>query len=51
MFQDSIINKRDYVELVFDCADICTALNRGLKGRRRNELNQSVFQVIQQLTR
>ena len=50
MFQDSMINERDYVELGFDCADICTALDRGLNGRRLNELNKPVFEAIQQLT-
>jgi len=50
MYQDSMINERDYVELGLSCADICTALDRGLNGRRMNELNQSVFEAIQQLT-
>ena len=50
MFQDSMINERDYVELGLSCADICTALDRGLNGRRVNELNQSVLEAIQQLT-
>ena len=50
MLQDSMISERDYVELGFSCADICTALDRGLNGRRLNELNKSVFEAIQQLT-
>ena len=45
-----MINERDYVELGLSCADICTALDRGLNGRRVDELSQSVFEAIQQLT-
>ena len=45
-----MINEHDYVELGLSCADICTALDRGLNGRRVNELNQSVLEAIQKLT-
>ena len=44
-------NKADYVELGLACADVCKALDRGMNGRRLNELNQSVREAIEQLTR
>ena len=43
-------NKADYVELGIACADVCTALDRGVRGKRADELNQSVFEAIGQLT-
>ena len=43
-------NKEDYVELGLSCADVCQALERGLDGRRLNELNQSVLGAIEKLT-
>jgi len=45
-----MINELDYIELGLSCADICTALDWGLNGRRVDELSQSVFVAIQQLT-
>jgi len=43
-------NKLDYVELGLACADVCGALNRGMKGRQLDELSQSVSEAIEQLT-
>ena len=43
-------NKLDYVELGLACADVCGALDRGMKGRRANELSRSVHGAIEQLT-
>jgi hypothetical protein len=43
-------NKQDYVELGLTCADLCKALNRGLNGKKSNELSQSVLEAIEQLT-
>jgi hypothetical protein len=43
-------NQQDCVDLGLSCADVCKALDRGLKGRRLDELSQSVFEGIQQLT-
>ena len=43
-------NRMDYVELGLACADVCTALDRGLDGKRLNELNNSVCEAIKQLT-
>ena len=48
--QDSMINELDYVELGLACADVCTALDRGLGGKRLEELNDSVREAINQLT-
>ena len=43
-------NQVDYVELGFACADVCTALDRGLNGRRLDDLSNSVCEAINQLT-
>ena len=45
-----MINKVDYVELGLACAEVCTALDRGLDGKRLNDLNNSVCEAIKQLT-
>jgi len=45
-----MINKIDYVELGLACADVCTALDRGLNGKRLNDLDRSVCEAIGQLT-
>ena len=43
-------HRTDYVELGLACADVCKALERGMNGRRMDELSQSVFEAIGQLT-
>jgi len=43
-------NKTDYVELGLACTDVCKALDRGMNGRQVDELSQSVFEAIRQLT-
>ena len=43
-------NRTDYVELGLACAEVCKALDRGMNGRQMNELSQSVFEAIGQLT-
>ena len=48
--QDSMANKTDYVDLGLACADVCRALDRGMNGGRVDQLSQSVFQAIEQLT-
>ena len=48
--QDSMANKTDYVELGLACADVCRALDRGMKGRKLDDLSQSVREAIAQLT-
>ena len=48
--QDSLANRIDYVELGLACAEVCKALDRGMNGRRVDELSQSVFEAVEQLT-
>ena len=48
--QDSMVNETEYIELGLACADVCRALDRGMNGRRVDELSQSVFEAIGQLT-
>jgi len=45
-----MINQMDYVELGMICADFCTTLDRGLSGKKLNDLNNSVCEAIKQLT-
>ena len=45
-----MINEVDYVDLGLACADVCRVLDRGMRGRRMDELGQSVFEAIGQLT-
>ena len=48
--QDCMTNRQDYVELGISCGDVCQALDRGLNGRRLDELSQSVLGAIGKLT-
>jgi len=48
--QESMINALDYVELGLFCSDICRALDRGVDGKKLNDLNRSVCDAINQLT-
>ena len=50
LVQDCMINQQDYVELGLNCADICTALDRGMSGRKLDDLSRSVCEAINQLT-
>ena len=43
-------NQVEYVNLGLTCAEVCTALDRGLKGKSLNDLNDSVLEAIKQLT-
>ena len=45
-----MINETDYVDLGLACADVCKVLDRGMRGRRMDELGQSVLEAIEQLT-
>ena len=42
-------NQMDYVELGLACVDVCTALDRGLGGKKLNDLSSSVCEAIKQL--
>jgi len=48
--QDMTIDQVDYVELGLACVDVCAALDRGLNGKRFNDLNDSVREAINKLT-
>ena len=43
-------NEQDCVDLGLTCADVCAALDRGLSGRRLDELSQPVLMAIGQFT-
>ena len=43
-------NEQEYVELGLSCADICKALDRGMDGKKLNNLSKSVYDAINQLT-
>jgi len=45
-----MVERADYVELGLACADICTALDRGLSGKRASDLNYPALEAIIQLT-
>jgi len=45
-----MVNDADYVELGLACANVCTALDRGMNGKKMGDLNQSVREAIKQLT-
>jgi hypothetical protein len=45
-----MVNEEDCIELGLACADVCTALSRGLNGKQSKDLNDSVCQAINQLT-
>lgn len=44
-------NDQDYVELGQACGEVCQALDRGLNGRRLDELSRTVLGAIEQLTK
>ena len=48
--QDSMANESDYVELGLACANVCKALDRGMNGRKLDDLNQPVREAIVLLT-
>ena len=50
LIQDSMTNERDYVDLGLSCGDVCQILDRGLSGRRLEELSKSVLGAIEKLT-
>ena len=43
-------NQVDYVELGLTCAGVCTALDQGLSGKKLDDLNNPVWEAINQLT-
>lgn len=49
--QDSMADKLDYVQLGLVCAEVCRALDRGVGGKKQDDLSQSAREVIARLTR
>ena len=47
--QDSMANEEDYIDLGLHCANICRALDRGLGGKRLDDVNLPVCEAINQL--
>ena len=45
-----MIKREDYVALGLACADICTALDRGLSGKRVTDLYYPALEAINQMT-
>ena len=43
-------NEEDYIDLGLHYADICRALDRGLGGKRLDDVNLPVCEAINQLT-
>ena len=48
--QESMTNEEDCVEIGMACADVCTALSRGLNEKSLRDLNNSVCAAIERLT-
>ena len=48
--QDTMANKQDYVDLGLSCADVCKALERGMGGKKLDDVSKSVCDAINQLT-
>jgi len=44
-----MLNKRDYIDLGLDCANICGILDRGMNGKKMGDLSQSVCEAVNQL--
>ena len=42
-------NKDDYVGLALSCAEVCKALDRGLKGAESEELSKTAIEAIDRL--
>ena len=43
-------NRSEYVELGLACAEVCRTLDRGMNGKKVDDLTQSVREAINQLT-
>lgn len=39
-------NEQDYVDLGVSCAEVCQALDRGINGRRLEELSKPVLGAV-----
>ena len=45
-----MVNEQDYVDLGLSCADVCKALERGMGGKKLDDVSKSVCDAINQLT-
>jgi hypothetical protein len=45
-----MMNITDYVDLGLACAEVCKALDRGMDGKKPDDLSLSVREAIHQLT-
>jgi hypothetical protein len=45
-----MMNITDYVDLGLACAEVCKALDRGMDGKKPDDLSLSVREAINQLT-
>lgn len=45
-----MLNEEDYFDIGLACADVSTALKRGINGKQLDELSQSVLEAIDKLT-
>ena len=43
-------NEQDYVDIGLSCADVCKALERGMGGKKLDDVSKSVCDAINQLT-
>lgn len=50
LVRDTMVNEQEYIDLGLFCAEICKVIDRGLDGRRLEELGQSALEAIRQLT-
>jgi len=48
--QNFTTNEQECIKLGLSCADICTALERGMDGKKLEDLSQPMFEAVQQLT-
>ena len=48
--QNTVANEQDYVDLGLSCAAICEALERGMGGKKLEDLSKPVRDAINQLT-
>ena len=43
-------NEQDYIDLGLSCANVCKALEQGMDGKTINDLSESAYDAINQLT-
>ena len=43
-------DRADFVELGIACADVCKALDRGMNGKKLEDLSQPVREALDELT-